>query len=425
MTRRTAAGTALACIVVLAAASLWWLRRDPETSSSQLTTVEFATPPGITLQALAPSPLTPFGTAPAITYADADGMTLYTYDHDTDQVASCTGDCAKQWLPAIPPPQAVATADWSIVSRADGLRQWAHQGQPLYRAADDSGAGTTNSRISADGPWRVALFRPFAGMALPADVMLRDVGAGGGIALTDSVGITLYAFFGDANNPQTSREWLPLEAPTIGSAIGDFTVLARDDGISQWAWRKLPLYRFDADQNASDVHGAAVDARFRVALLLRDYMPSEVARRWTPDLGHYLVTANGVTLYARNRAPQTEVPKIIGAHRGSPMTGRALGTASCDDVCTRRWKPLLAPGQAIASGYWDILKRPSDERQWAYKGFALYTYIADKPGDRGGHGVHDLVQIGDTRADYLASGRDSAASAGLGIGALYWHAVAP
>lgn len=425
MTRRTATATGLAFIAVLAATSGWWLRRDAGTTLDPTISADFATPPGITLQFLAASPSAPYGTAPTIAYADVNGITLYTYGQDADQVPSCSSECAKLWQPAIAPPQANTIPDWSIISRADGLRQWAHRGQPLYRSTNAVTAGAVTTNSSADETWRVAEFRPFADMALPADVMIRDVSAGGGIGLTDSAGITLYVFVGDADMPPASRQWLPLEAPAIGNAIGDFTVLNRDDGISQWAWRERPLYRFDEDQNAGEVNGAAVDARFRVALLLRDFLPPQVARRWAPDLGHHLVTAKGATLYVHDRVPQTEVPKVIGAHRGVPMTGRELGTASCDEACTRHWEPLLAPDQAVATGYWDILKRPSGQRQWAYKGFALYTYIADKPGDRGGHGVHDLVPIGDVQADRLASGRTSAASAGLGLGALYWHAVAP
>jgi len=218
---------------------------------------------------------------------------------------------------------------------------------------------------------------------------------------------------------------LPLEAPAVANPVGDFSVIERDDGITQWTWRGKPLYRFVEDRNAGDFNGDGVDARFRVALLVRHFTPADAALRRTAELGHYIATAEGATLYAHDRAPQTEVPKIIGAHSGSPATGRALGTTSCDAACSRDWKPFLAPTRAAPSGYWDIATRMDGTRQWMYKGFALYTYVADRPGQARGHGLHELVQIGDARADELATGRSSDATVGLGLGALYWHAVAP
>jgi predicted lipoprotein with Yx(FWY)xxD motif len=416
MKQRATAWAALAGVALLTAAGLLWpARKSPE--SGALTPVPLATPPGITLQTLPKSNPTAPGSAPDIVYADANGMTLYTYDKDDGHGPNCTGACATAWPPALAPAEANATDDWSVIVRADGTRQWAHRGRPLYRAAGTDGADAAS--------FHAVIFRPGADLPLPADVVVRDLAAGGGIGLADPAGITLYVFAAAATDRKTSRHWLPLEAPAVANPVGDFSVIARDDGITQWAWRGQPLYRFDEDQNAGDFNGASVDARFRVALLLRHFTPADVALRRTAELGYYFSTADGATLYAHDRAPQTEVPKIIGAHRGSPATGRALGTMSCDAACSRDWKPFLAPARAAPSGYWDIATRSDGARQWAYKGFALYTYAADRPGQARGHGLHELVQIGDARADELATGRNTATTVGLGIGALYWHAVAP
>ncbi len=416
MKKRAAAWAVLAGVALLTAAALLWLARKPAESNA-LTPVPLATPPGITLQTLAKNNPAPPGSPPDVVYANANGMTLHAYDKDDGHGPSCTGVCATAWPPALAPAETAATDDWSVIARADGKRQWAHRGQPLYLAASGDGAGAES--------FHVAIFRPGADLPLPADVMVRDLAAGGGIGLADPAGITLYVFDAAVTDPKLSRHWLPLEAPAVGNPVGDFTILARDDGITQWAWRGKPLYRFDEDQNAGDFNGAGVDARCRVALLARHFIPAGAALRRTTALGYYVTTTDGATLYAHDRAPQTEVPKIIGAHRGAPPTGRALGTTSCDAACSRTWTPFLAPARATPSGYWDIATRSDRTRQWVYKGFALYTYAADRKGQALGHGLHELVQIGDARADELATGRKTGATVGLGIGALYWHAVAP
>lgn len=434
MQQRAAAWSALAAIALLVAAGLLWLGREPSTSD-KLAPAPLATPPGITLQTLTRKNPAAAGSPPDVVYADANGMTLYTYDKDAGRVPGCTGACAEAWPPALAPANATPVGDWSTVSRTGATRQWAHRGRPLYRSASDTTIGAANGDGADSGSWHAAVLRPGADIELPADVLVRDLAAGGGIGLTDAAGITLYVQDGDAAHPPASRHWSPLEAPAIANPVGEFSIIARDDGITQWAWRGRPLYRFDADQSAGDFYGAGVEARFSVALLARHFMPADAAIRRTSELGYLLTTTSGATLYEHDRAEANDSLKILGAHRGPPETGRALGTVSCDAACSRTWTPFVAPAGATPSGYWSIAMRADGTRQWVYKGFALYTYSADQPGDLRGHGIHELVQIGDVRADRLATGRDAGtpirsaavggATAGLGIGALYWHAVAP
>ena len=417
MIRRAVAWTTLAGVALLTAAGLLWFDRKAS-GPDTVTPTPLATPPGITLQTLTAD-------KPRVVYADANGKTLYVYDKDAGHGSRCTGACATAWPPAPAPADAVGAGDWSVIVRADGTRQWAIRGRPLHRAAGDATVGVASGDGADGGYWQVAVFDPSAGMALPADVMVRDLAAAGGIGLADAAGIALYVFDADAPDPKASQHWSPLEAPAIANPIGDFSILTRDDGITQWAWRGKPIYRFDEDQGAGDLNGAGIDAGFRVALLLRHFTPADAVLRRTAGLGFYFTTADGATLYAHDRAPQTEVAKIIGAHRGAPATGRALGTTSCDAACSRDFKPFLAPARALPSGYWDLATRAEGTRQWVYKGFALYSYVADQTGQARGHGLHELVQIGDAQADELATDRGAVATTGFGIGALYWHAVAP
>ena len=78
-----------------------------------------------------------------IVLTDANGMTLYTFDRDTaaSGTSACVDKCAANW-PALPA-QATdqASGDFSIITRADGTRQWAFKGKPLYRWIKDQKAG--------------------------------------------------------------------------------------------------------------------------------------------------------------------------------------------------------------------------------------------------------------------------------------------
>jgi predicted lipoprotein with Yx(FWY)xxD motif len=95
-------------------------------------------------------------TANGKTLVDADGMTLYTFDRDTTPGKSaCSGKCATNWPPFTAAADAKTTGDWSIIVRADGSKQWAYKGKPLYTWMDDQKPGD----IDGDGRnnvWHIA-----------------------------------------------------------------------------------------------------------------------------------------------------------------------------------------------------------------------------------------------------------------------------
>ena len=206
--------------------------------------------------------------------------------------------------------------------------------------------------------------------------------------------------------------------------VGEFKAVARDDGITQWMYRGKPLYKFTGDRKPEDINGSGVDDRFRVALIARFFMPAGAAIRRTVELGDILTTRDGATLYQRDRVTSHELHPFRTDH-GTAALGRALGVSTCTAECTKTWPPFVAPQDAQPSGYWDIAIRPDGTRQWVYKGFALYTYAADKPGETKGNALYDLERIGDATpgVDPLVPVGDSAP--GSGVGALFWHAVVP
>ncbi len=95
--------------------------------------------------------------------------------------------------------------------------------------------------------------------------------------LVDTRGMTLYLFKNDVAgngksvcNGTCATNWPPLKAPdavpTKGAGVaGDLSVVTRDDGTKQIAYKGLPLYFFQADQAVGDAKGAAI-ANWALAL---------------------------------------------------------------------------------------------------------------------------------------------------------------
>jgi len=86
---------------------------------------------------------------------DPKGMTLYVFDRDTAGKSACNGQCAQNWPPLAAPASAQASADWTVVTRDDGSKQWAYKGKPLYTWAKDTKAGD----VTGDGVnnvWHIA-----------------------------------------------------------------------------------------------------------------------------------------------------------------------------------------------------------------------------------------------------------------------------
>jgi predicted lipoprotein with Yx(FWY)xxD motif len=70
------------------------------------------------------------------------------------------------------------------------------------------------------------------------------------------------------------------------------------------------------------------------------------------------------------------------------------GKSACNGPCVALWPPLMAGGDAKASGDWSIVTRDDGARQWAYKGKPLYLWSKDqKPGDRTGDGFNSVWHV--------------------------------
>jgi predicted lipoprotein with Yx(FWY)xxD motif len=81
-----------------------------------------------------------------------------------------------------------------------------------------------------------------------------------GKVLTNGTGMTLYVFDKDsagksACNGPCAGNWPPLAAASNAMPMGDYTVISRDDGTKQWAYKGRPLYTWKNDKKAGDITG--------------------------------------------------------------------------------------------------------------------------------------------------------------------------
>jgi predicted lipoprotein with Yx(FWY)xxD motif len=109
------------------------------------TTFAYAAPPTQTVATLK---------GPAL--ADPKGMTLYTFDKDSDRKSACSGPCAGNW-PALKAENGDKPADgYTVITREDGAKQWAYKGKPLYTFVKDRNAGDINGDGFLNGAWHIA-----------------------------------------------------------------------------------------------------------------------------------------------------------------------------------------------------------------------------------------------------------------------------
>lgn len=127
--------------------------------------------------------------------ADDNGRALYMFANDTPAAAAsaCTGICSENWLPfditqAIAVPAALNAGDFKEFTRADGKKQLAYKGYPIYRYSKDVNPGD----ISGNGMnniWFLARQQGFVASkssakpqipTIPAAVPQSQVPAAGG-----------------------------------------------------------------------------------------------------------------------------------------------------------------------------------------------------------------------------------------------------
>jgi len=390
-----------------------------------------STPPGIRLKTAYTGPKSP-DQHPALLYADTDNKPLYVFDKDRPDQSTCIGDCASLWPPLLAAANARPSGDWTLIRRTDTQsRQWAYLKRPLYTFSKDnpktgSAQGVTgrhdlslDNRASGDGAaglWHTQLVKPGDAIHLPGGFGVAQVLMAPGQVLVDASGRTLYFFSGKATESASPRtDWIPVSAPYLAKPVGRFCLVSQADGTYQWALNGHPLYRYSNDRIPGDANGENLAEHMTVALVQRYFMPSNVTIKSDERRGGLMITADTHRpLYTLDIAWMD----AEGGHnnrgvRSDPATGEEIGASGCEGSCESYWKPLAAPNDAAPTDYWSTYTRPDGTKQWAYQGFALYTFTNDDSDQLNGHDIYQMTVAATDREPLPPN---------LGT---FWHAVAP
>jgi predicted lipoprotein with Yx(FWY)xxD motif len=417
--------------------------------------VSATTPEGITLvEVMRPAPLS----EPQFIWnrlGDAGGQTLLISDKDPPGRSSCDSTCAQEFPPLFATACARAFGDWSVIRRSDGTRQWAYQSHALYTWTKEKKPGevainvgleeTANLKLAEEAAkagsllppagWRVAKFVPAASLQLPEGIDARLVSSAQAVVLTDTEGMTLYAFNGEAKRDgqmcamsgDCKLTWLPVQAPALALTTGDFSVVTRPDGSKQWAYQHYPLYLYSGDKLPGDALGLNVDKRWSAAELSELFRPKGVTTTTLNGYGDVL-TADGMSLYGGYIFEE----RLGGRDLRNTFTddyvkGKALGADACArQACLDSWHPFLAPASAKPNGFWEPIARSDGSKQWAYKGYAVYTYAGDKvPGDHNGQGRYEFALTEGSAADLKRTAFLFSFGKTEGGPGIYWNLLKP
>jgi predicted lipoprotein with Yx(FWY)xxD motif len=312
-----------------------------------------------------------------------DGMTLYIFTPDPINTSVCNDRCAENW-----PPLTVESADAVTVAegipgavgtttRDDGTTQVTYNGWPLYYWLRDEAVGdTTGQRVG-----RVWWIVPPATVSI---VPSPDLGS----VLAGPTGMTVYTF--DNDEPGVSNctdecatNWPPLTVESADALVGgqnlpgEWGTLERADGTIQVTYNGWPLYYWKDDAAIGDTLGEGVGDVWHVVA------PETVAASGTDELGDFLVSYDGMTLYT--------------------FDNDEAGVSNCVDDCAENWPPFtVGEGEALVGGTGiegelATIARDDGSLQVTYNGMPLYFWNEDAaPGDTTGQGVGDVWWVAAT-----------------------------
>lgn len=330
-----------------------------------------------------------------VVHSDGTGMTLYTFDLDSNGVSACNDACLDRWPALLADAGDRATAPYSIIERTLGTegetaRQWALNGLPLYLFAGDTAVGDVNGKTIPN--WRLA--RPVnaattdsdRGPYLAAAGLTRQAEPDNGVEVTQTLplhGMALYTFDNDTDGSSTCTDdcltrWPALMAHPGAEPSGLYSLVTRSTGEQQWALNGLPLYFFAGDNVPGDINGDEVSGVWHLA------RPVPVATA-THESDGLMFTAHGQILDQDGQADTSREDFTLYTFDDDT----ASGLSTCYGGCATIWPPLYAPENAQDFGDFTVTRRDNpatdaveDEFQWAYKGQPLYFVDSDTaPGD--------------------------------------------
>ena len=242
--------------------------------------------------------------------------------------------------------------------------------------------------------------------ATPEIFTLDDTGS----MLTAENGLSLYFFANDAvgtsncngvegdsagsteDASSCAGTWPPLLAADDAVETSNYTLVERSDGTMQWSYKGSPLYTFGGDSAQGDINGDGVDGIWDLA------RPTPLKVAALNDINTYMgnqTIATGTLVgaeFEKSRANKDGF--TLYTFDNDALNGSACISQSCLDA----WPPLLADNAAKPSGMLSLIDRAEGDKQWAYKGKALYFFAGDSAagqnnGDNVGNVWHTADQL--------------------------------
>jgi predicted lipoprotein with Yx(FWY)xxD motif len=196
-------------------------------------------------------------TAPGqVLVTEGKGLPLYALTGKADEAV-----LKKDWKPVVAGQLALPVGDFTVITRKDGLYQWAYKGAALYTYNGDLDFGDSNGKDADPRLQLVYVMKYFT----PEGVTVKKNHQYGGLFATTD-GKLLYAressnggsdgaLRADRGRPQTGekigvtgcdaeceKNWKPLLAADNAKPAGYWTLMSRPDGKKQWAYYGYALY---------------------------------------------------------------------------------------------------------------------------------------------------------------------------------------
>ena len=220
---------------------------------------------------------------------------------------------------------------------------------------------------------------------LPAGILIAAVRLSGGdegprdsakgsVAFTDIKGRPLYYAAGGRGKSDCAgaclEKWQPALAAAGARAVGDWTVLPRNGGGHQWAFRGNPLYTF--------VDEAPYEDEIRANRNVRPFRP--LAGHSVDGIWHVAEANPAQWMKLPTGLSVTEIPMAPGAVLVT-TTGQPLyvfsGTPSDERKLPAVFRPRRAALLDLPVGDFTIRKRFDGMLQWAYRDAPLFTCECD------------------------------------------------
>ena len=343
--------------------------------------------------------------------------------------------------------------DWTIVSHGD-VSQWAYQSHPLFTWSLEEEAGqiATNFALYGPGPngeaplnensrgalmppagWQVARFTPAETAIIPDGFDLQQIDSAQVVVLTNYQGFSLYTYSTSADSASVCpdnecyEQWIPVAAAALAVGFGEFSIVDRIDGTRQWAYRDQPLFRFKGDLQEGDAHGRNVYEQFQLAVVKENFRPIGVEVATQTGYGD-IYTLDGKTLYFGSAFEKYWGGRNLrGSFEIAYFKGKRLGGDACViDECLQTWQQFIASENAVSNGFWEVIARHDGSRQWAYKGFAVYTNNFDtEPGQMHGHSIYEIADVDGDEAAIARTKLLAEVGNAMGGAGVYWSVAKP